>query len=119
MPVVLPRADLVAQTVHWLLKEEHDAKPGAVPMAPFETLDPDVQKMYVDNVERVYRAGRRRRASEEHVMPLVKSASKEAFSKNVATEMRAGKPQKQAVAIAFSTQRRAGGKPPAKRKKRG
>lgn len=49
-------------------------------------------------------------------MPLVKSASKEAFSKNVATEMRAGKPQKQAVAIAYSTQR-PGGKPPAKRKK--
>lgn len=50
-------------------------------------------------------------------MPLAKSASKEAFSRNVATEMRAGKPQKQAVAVAYSTQRRAGGKPPAKRKK--
>ena len=52
-------------------------------------------------------------------MPLVKSASPKAFRANVKTEMAHGKPQKQAVAIAFSTQRRAGGKPPAKRKKRG
>ena len=41
-------------------------------------------------------------------MPLVKSASKEAFRKNVKTEMAHGKPQKQAVAIAYSTQRAAG-----------
>lgn len=43
-------------------------------------------------------------------MPLVKSKSKKAFSKNVKTEMAAGKPQKQAVAIAYSTQRKASGK---------
>ena len=42
-------------------------------------------------------------------MPLVKSASKEAFRKNVKAEMAAGKPQKQAVAIAYSTQRTASG----------
>ena len=40
-------------------------------------------------------------------MPLVKSASKEAFRKNVKAEMAAGKPQQQAVAIAYSTQRAA------------
>lgn len=41
-------------------------------------------------------------------MPLIKSASKRAFSRNVATEMREGKkPQKQAVAIAYSVQERA------------
>lgn len=40
-------------------------------------------------------------------MPLVKSKSKAAFSKNVAAEMHAGKPQKQAVAIAYSVKRRA------------
>jgi len=34
-------------------------------------------------------------------MPLEKGKSKEAFSHNVATEMKAGKPQKQAVAIAY------------------
>lgn len=42
-------------------------------------------------------------------MPLVKSASKEAFRKNVKAEMAANKPQKQAVAIAYSTQRAASG----------
>ena len=47
-------------------------------------------------------------------MPLVKSASKEAFRKNVKTEMAAGKPQRQAVAIAYSTQRAAAGKSTAK-----
>lgn len=40
-------------------------------------------------------------------MPLKKSASKKAFSKNVATEVKSGKPVKQAVAIAYSVQRKA------------
>ena len=40
-------------------------------------------------------------------MPLIKSASKKAVSKNIRTEMKAGRPQKQAIAIALSTQRKA------------
>lgn len=40
-------------------------------------------------------------------MPLIKSKSKEAFSKNVKAEVKAGKPQKQAVAIAYSVKREA------------
>ena len=40
-------------------------------------------------------------------MPLTKSASKKAVSKNIKTEMAAGRPQKQAVAIALDVQRRA------------
>lgn len=43
-------------------------------------------------------------------MPLIKSRSKKAFSANVEREMSAGKPQKQAVAIAYSVQRRSGKK---------
>jgi hypothetical protein len=39
-------------------------------------------------------------------MPLAKGKSKKAFTANVKTEMAAGKPQKQAVAIAYSVQRR-------------
>ena len=39
-------------------------------------------------------------------MPLVKSASKRAVGKNIKKEMEAGKPKKQAVAIALSEQRR-------------
>jgi hypothetical protein len=44
-------------------------------------------------------------------MPLVKSTSKNAFRKNVAAEVKAGKPPKQAVAIAYSTKRAAAKKP--------
>lgn len=40
-------------------------------------------------------------------MPLKKSAGKKAVSENIKTEMGAGKPQKQAVAIALDVQRRA------------
>jgi len=40
-------------------------------------------------------------------MPLIKSKSKQAFKKNIATEVKAGKPVKQAVAIAYSTKRAA------------
>lgn len=40
-------------------------------------------------------------------MPLVKSASKKAFQKNVKEELNAGKSKKQAVAIAYSVQRQA------------
>jgi hypothetical protein len=43
-------------------------------------------------------------------MPLIKSKSKEAFGKNVKAEMKAGKPQKQAVAIAYAVQKGAGKK---------
>lgn len=35
-------------------------------------------------------------------MPLIKSASKKAISKNIKTEMSHGKPRKQAIAIALS-----------------
>jgi hypothetical protein len=40
-------------------------------------------------------------------MPLVKSKSDKYVSKNIKTEMKAGKPQKQAVAIALSVQEQA------------
>ena len=43
-------------------------------------------------------------------MPLVKSSSKAAFRKNVRAEVRAGKPVKQALAIAYSVKRKAQGK---------
>ena len=39
-------------------------------------------------------------------MPLIKSASKKAIGKNISAEMHAGKPQKQAIAIAMSVARR-------------
>ncbi len=40
-------------------------------------------------------------------MPLVKSGVKKAFSTNVRREVAAGKPVKQAVAIAYAVKRRA------------
>jgi len=43
-------------------------------------------------------------------MPLVKSTSKEAFRKNIKAEVKAGKPVKQAVAIAYSVKRSAASK---------
>ena len=40
-------------------------------------------------------------------MPLKKCASKACVSKNIKTEMKAGKPQKQVVAIALDVARKA------------
>ena len=51
-------------------------------------------------------------------MPLVKSKSKTAIKKNIETEMHHGKPQKQAVAIALSTARKAGAHIPKKKGKK-
>ena len=48
-------------------------------------------------------------------MPLVKSPSKAAFRKNVAAEVKSGKPVAQSVAIAYSVKREAQ-KTPAKKK---
>jgi len=47
-------------------------------------------------------------------MPLKKSASDKAFTENLRKELGAGKPQKQALAIAYSVKRKAQA---AKRKK--
>ena len=40
-------------------------------------------------------------------MPLIKSKSNYARNKNIATEIKAGKPLKQAVAISYAEQREA------------
>jgi hypothetical protein len=40
-------------------------------------------------------------------MPLTKSASAKAFRENIRAEIKAGRPQKQAVAIAYSVKREA------------
>lgn len=47
-------------------------------------------------------------------MPLVKSGSKKAIGENIKTEESAGKPKKQAVAIALNVARKAGAKIPRK-----
>ena len=44
-------------------------------------------------------------------MPLIKSPSNKARAANIASEIKAGRPAKQAVAIAYSVQRQAK-KPP-------
>ena len=49
-------------------------------------------------------------------MPLVKSSSKNAFRANVKAEVAAGKPVKQAVAIAYSVKREAQKSSPSKKK---
>ena len=49
-------------------------------------------------------------------MPLIHGKSKKSISKNIKTEMEHGKPQKQAVAIALNTARKAGAKIPKKKK---
>jgi len=43
-------------------------------------------------------------------MPLIKDIGKKAFQKNVKAEIAAGKPVKQAVAIAYSVKREAASK---------
>lgn len=50
-------------------------------------------------------------------MPLIKSKSKKAVGKNIETEVEAGKPRRQAIAIALNTARKAGAKIPKKMNK--
>ncbi len=40
-------------------------------------------------------------------MPLIKGFSKKSIGKNIRTELKAGKPKKQAIAIALATARKA------------
>lgn len=48
-------------------------------------------------------------------MPLKKGGSKKDFSDNIKTEIKAGKPQKQAVAIAYSVAKKDRKKGPVKK----
>lgn len=50
-------------------------------------------------------------------MPLTKGKSRDAISKNIKTEMKRGKSQKQAVAIALNEARKSGAKIPKKPRK--
>ena len=50
-------------------------------------------------------------------MPLDKSGSKTSIGKNIKTEMAAGKPQKQAIAIAMSVAGKSKDSPPVPRQK--
>ena len=52
-------------------------------------------------------------------MPLKRGKSKAAVSSNIKREMAAGKPQRQAVAIALDTARRSGAKIPKKKAVKG
>lgn len=51
-------------------------------------------------------------------MPLIKGGSKKAIGENIKTEEAAGKPKKQAVAIALNVARKAGAKIPNKKGKK-
>jgi predicted RNase H-like nuclease (RuvC/YqgF family) len=50
-------------------------------------------------------------------MPLINSASKEAREENIKTEIDAGKPIKQAIAIGYSNQRESENRPQNEREK--
>ena len=50
-------------------------------------------------------------------MPLIRSMTPKAFKENIKTEVKAGKPVKQAVAIAYSEKREAAKKSISKGKK--
>jgi hypothetical protein len=51
-------------------------------------------------------------------MPLKKSPSDKAFTANLKAELKAGKPQKQALAIAYSVQKEAARKEAAAKRKK-
>lgn len=72
-----------------------------------------LEKTWQNKISSIHLKIKRNRSK---AMPLKKSKSKKAIGENIKTEMSAGKPQKQAVAIALNTARKAGAKIPMKKK---
>jgi len=83
-----------------VLKALNEQAPWPFPVGATEDFEP--RKATIKAKPALKKATTRSKA-----MPLTKSVKKSAVSKNIETEMKAGKPQKQAVAIAFNVQREA------------
>jgi hypothetical protein len=102
--------ELTAEDKAKILKFQQDQAPWPFP-------EPEIKKRrtFPKKLEKLNSKTVRTIIKEKQV-PLKKSTSAKAFKENIKTEVKAGKPVKQAVAIAYA-EKRAAAKKPAKAKK--
>lgn len=98
--IVLSPFDIFANVIEELYADD------PVKKAMCETIWTHAQEQAVINLERMYQG----LIARETPMPVKKGYSKGSISSNIKAEMKAGKPQKQAVAIALNTARKAAAK---------
>ena len=98
---------MIAKLKEWIRKVIGPApKNPAIAPWPFPAPEPIKRRTFPKKLEKL-NAKTVKTIIKEKQMPLKKSASKKAVGKNIEAEIKAGKPQKQAVAIALNVQREA------------
>jgi hypothetical protein len=100
---------MIKKLINWFKSEAEDylILVSSPKKSPKDVFAEDFPNSWGEKIEVKRKPALKKATTRSNIMPLKKSASPKAFKENIKTEVKAGKPVKQAVAIAYSEARAA------------